>query len=114
MSSHSVLSMIYQRNLPTPSLFQRLQSFLIDSPHFIFRMLNVTSKWWTFEMGFAAGDDLEKIRNEAPLRGIILDAEEPVEVSPAVYLMWGHPIGEQRMMRYTCSVLGNRIIIERL
>lgn len=114
MSNHSAVSMIYQRNLPTPSLFQRLQSFLIDSPQFRFRLLNLISKWWRFEMGFAAGDDVQKIRDEAPLRGIILDAEEPVEVSPAVYLMWGHYIGKQRMMRYTCSVLGNRIIIERV
>ena len=65
-------------------------------------------------MDVTVDDDVQRIRNEAPQRGIILDADLPIEVSPGVYVIWGHPIDNQRMFRYTCSVLGNRIIIERL
>ena len=63
-------------------------------------------------MDVKAMDDIQKIRNAAPSRHIILDADEPIEVSPGVYVMWGHYIGGQRMLRYTCTVVGDKVIIE--
>ena len=105
--------MSYHRNLPTPSLFQRLQSYLTkDLQSIRYRLLNLISKWWHLEMDVSVNDDVQSIRHIAPFRGIILDADEPVEMSPGVYLMWGHRIDERRMRRYTCSVLGNRVLIE--
>ena len=54
--------------------------------------------------------DIAQIRHEAPFRGIRLDADEPVEMSPGVYVFGGSIGG--RMVRYTGSVIGDNIIIE--
>ena len=79
--------------------------------HFLKRLINVV-KVTVLDEGIVFTDDVSKIRNEAPKQHIILDADDPREVSPGVYMFWGHYIGGQRMMRYNCTVLGDRILIE--
>ena len=44
--------------------------------------------------------DVMKIRNCAPFHNLILGAEEPVRVSPGVYVFNGVTIGETRVRRY--------------
>lgn len=78
---------------------------------FYYRLLNLISNWYN-GVEFIYSDDIALIRERAPHLGIILDAEEPIQVSPGVYLIRGHYIGGKRMCRYNCSVVGDEVIIE--
>ena len=73
------------------------------------RLLNKLNNWWRMEE-FTFNGDIALIRHEAPMRGIRLDAEEPIEMSPGVYVFSGNIAG--RMVRYICSVVGDNILIE--
>lgn len=79
--------------------------------HFYYRALNVISNWLN-DVEFTYSDDVSKIRTEAPFKGIVLEGEEPIKVSPGVYLMRGYHVDNKRIVRYNCSVIGKRVVIE--
>ena len=75
------------------------------------RILNVFNNLWQ-EMEYTYNDDIAVIRHEAPLRRIILSAEEPIQMSPGVYVFKGTSLDERRERRYYGAVAGDRVILE--
>ena len=75
------------------------------------RLLNVISNWWHMEE-FTFDDDVIQIRAEAPMRGVTLTADEPIKMSPGVYVFRGYTTDDLRERRYYCTVLGDRTVIE--
>ena len=75
------------------------------------RLLNVISNWWHMEE-FTFNNDIIQIRHEAPLRGVILSGDEPILMSPGVYVFRGSTLDDRRERRYYCTVLGDRTVIE--
>ena len=79
----------------------------------IIRLLNRFSNWWNMEE-FTYNDDIAMIRHEAPFRGLILDADEPLCVSPDVYLFNAYELDTKRQLRFRATVLRGNVIFERV
>jgi len=76
-----------------------------------YRFLNVVENNWKMNE-FTFNEDVIQIRNEAPHRGVRLTGDEPIKMSPGVYVFRGHTLDNYRERRYYCTVLGDRTVIE--
>ena len=56
--------------------------------------------------------DLTRIRNYIPLLSLIMDAEDPVRLSPGVYVFSAFNPVDGLRKRYKGVILGEKIIVE--
>ena len=75
------------------------------------KLLNVFTNMW-HEMEFTYDKDIKLIREQAPFRRIILSGEEPIQMSPGVYVFKGTHLDDRRERRYYGAVAGDRVILE--
>ena len=75
-------------------------------------LLNLFGKWWDVS-DVTCNDDVQTIRKEAPFRGLILDASEPVVVAPGVYLFDAYEYKTGRMSQFRAYVLRGIVCFEK-
>ena len=75
-------------------------------------ILNRFGKWWDIS-DLTYDDDVAYIRREAPLRGLILDAEEPTVISPGVFMFNAYDRKTKRMGRFHAYVLRGIVCFEK-
>ena len=81
---------------------------------FIYRILNKIEYLWKGQefIMFHSEPDLVRIRNEVPLHSLIMDVDDPVRVSPGVYMFKAYNLVEKLHKRYIGVILGNEVVIE--